>query len=85
MTVADAIALAGGVTPLGNADKIELRRGDGTKLFAKLESRTRIVDSPIHSGDQIYVRERNWLSRNPGVISAGVSAVLSLTIALFLR
>ena len=84
MTVADAIALAGGVTPMGSADKVEVRRG-GAKLSAKLSSRTRIADSPLRSGDQIYVRERSWVSRNTGIVATGLSASVTLIIALFIR
>jgi polysaccharide export outer membrane protein len=81
MTLADAIALAGGLTPLGNANKIEVRR-DGMKLAGKLTGRTRISDSPVRSGDQIYVGERSWLSRNTTLVATGVSATVSILIAL---
>ena len=84
MTIADAIALAGGMTPTGNANKVELIR-DGSKLTAKLSTRTRIADSPVQSGDQLFVRERSWVSRNTGIVATGLSASVSLVIALFIR
>jgi protein involved in polysaccharide export with SLBB domain len=84
MTVADAIALAGGVTPIGSANNVELIRG-GEKLTTKLSTRTRIAESPVRSGDQIYVRERSWVSRNTGIVATGLSAGVSLVIALFIR
>ena len=84
MTIADAVALAGGVTPMGSADKVEVRR-DGAKMLAKLSTRTRIADSPVRSGDEIYVRERSWLSRNTGIVATAMSASVSLAIALFVR
>ena len=84
MTLADVIALAGGVSPTGSANKVEVRR-DGEKLSAKLSSHTRIADSPVQSGDQIFVRERSWVSRNTAIVATGLSASVSLAIALFLR
>jgi protein involved in polysaccharide export with SLBB domain len=84
LTVADALALAGGIMPHGSPDKVAVVRG-GERLTTKLSQRTRIADSPIRSGDQIYVPERSWLSRNTGVVATGLSASVSLVIALFIR
>lgn len=81
MTVSDVLALAGGTTPQGDPDRIELiRRGE--RISARLSADTRISDSPIESGDQIYVPERGWFSRNSAVFAAGLT---SLLIAFFTR
>jgi len=45
MTVADALALAGGVTPEGDQNRLDLRRA-GRTLSTHLSQRTRISDSP---------------------------------------
>jgi polysaccharide export outer membrane protein len=85
MVVADALALAGGVTPDGRQNRIELIRG-GEVLTANISQRTRIADLPLQSGDQLYVPEKSWFSRhNVGgtLISAGLSLVTVLvTIAI---
>ena len=44
-----------------------------------------IGDSPIRSGDQIFIPERSWLRRNSGAAGAMIAGVISLTIALFVR
>lgn len=75
MTVADAIALAGGVTGRGKENTLELRR-NGEKVSGNLSGRVMIGQSSIRSGDQLYVPERSWASRNPGVI-VGVAGLLS--------
>jgi protein involved in polysaccharide export with SLBB domain len=75
MTVADAIALAGGVTSRGKENTLELRR-NGEKVSGNLSGRVMIGQSSIRSGDQLYVPERSWASRNPGVI-VGVAGLLS--------
>lgn len=83
MTLADAIALAGGSTSSGDANEIELYRG-GEKLDTRFDQRTLIGDTPIRSGDYIYVPEKNWLERNSGVATL-FSTGVSLFIAVFLR
>jgi polysaccharide export outer membrane protein len=67
MTIGDALALAGGVTGNGKKDQVELLRY-GEPVTGRLSGRTRIADSPLRSGDQLYVPERSWISRNPGLV-----------------
>lgn len=74
MTVADALALAGGVAGDGRSDRVEVVR-DGARLSTDIGMRTRLADTPIRSGDQLYVPQRGWLSRNVGVVAAGISAI----------
>ena len=81
MTVSDVLALAGGTTTQGDPDRIELIR-DGERISTRLSAQSRIADSPIQSGDQIFVPERNWLVRNSAVFAAGLT---SLVIAFFTR
>jgi protein involved in polysaccharide export with SLBB domain len=76
MTVADAVALAGGAAPDGKVDQVELRRNNGRPV--RLTRQTRLADTPIRSGDQLYVPQRSWLSRNAGLVIAGVGTVLSI-------
>lgn len=83
-TVADALALAGGATPLGEPEKVQLIR-DGRQVAVDLRSDVRITDSPIRSGDQLYVPERGWISRNAAVVAASITAGVSLIIALVVR
>jgi len=75
MTVEDGIALAGGVTTDGSPDHIELIR-HGERLPVQLSRRTTINESPIRSGDQLYVPNKGWISRNPAV-AVGVLSVLA--------
>lgn len=84
MTVADVFALAGGVAPEGNPDKGELIRA-GTRLDVKLSRRTKISDTPLQSGDQLYVPQRSWISRNPGVVAGTLTAVAGIVVSLLVR
>jgi protein involved in polysaccharide export with SLBB domain len=69
LTISDAIALAGGPAADGKRDRVEIRRGSN-RIVADLRNDVVIADSPVQSGDQIYVPTRAWLSRNTWVISA---------------
>lgn len=80
VTIADVLALAGGSTPIGDPSKIRLIR-DGETISTTLGEGTRIGESPIRSGDQIFVPERNWITRNAGVVAASISAVVTLIVA----
>jgi polysaccharide export outer membrane protein len=84
MTVADVFALAGGVAPEGNPDKGELIRS-GARLDVKLTRGTKIGDTPLQSGDQLYVPQRSWISRNPGVVAGTLTAVAGIVVSLLVR
>jgi polysaccharide export outer membrane protein len=81
ISIADALALAGGVTPDGKQDRIELRRA-GQTVVAELDANRLLVDTPLRSGDELFVPQRSWFSRNTNVIAAGIGAVVTLVVAL---
>jgi protein involved in polysaccharide export with SLBB domain len=72
LTISDAIALAGGAAPDGRRDKVQIRRGNET-IAADLRNDTVIADSPVQSGDQLYVPTKAWITRNTWLISGAVS------------
>lgn len=80
MTVSDVLALAGGMTRDGVRDRVELIRY-GQPVPVKLSQRALLSETPIQSGDQLYVPERSWISRNPGILAAVISATVTLLIA----
>jgi protein involved in polysaccharide export with SLBB domain len=77
MTLADALALAGGAASEGKKNAVELRR-EGERVPATLGERARIADTPLRSGDELFVPERSWVSRNFGLVLAGISTATSL-------
>jgi protein involved in polysaccharide export with SLBB domain len=84
MTVADALALAGGTTLQGAPRTVQLVR-DGRPLTARLDPDALLANSRLRSGDQLYVPERSWISRNAGVVSAALSATVTVAVALMRR
>lgn len=81
MTIADVLALAGGTLPYGDPDEVRLLR-DGQVLQTDITQRTRVDELPIRSGDQLYVPERSWFSRNTGIVATAISSTVSLVIAI---
>ena len=77
ITVADALALAGGASPEGKVDQVELRRKDRGPAV-KLTRGTRLADTPIRSGDELYVPQRSWFSRNAGLVFGGIGTAVSV-------
>jgi polysaccharide export outer membrane protein len=78
MTITDALALAGGPSPEGKSDKVELRRGGSARVIDLSREVHRVGDLALQSGDQLFVPQRGWVSRNPGLIVAAVGTVTSL-------
>lgn len=81
MTLADALALAGGTMPEGAPDRIEVHR-EGQRIETRFSTETPISDTPIRSGDLLFVPERNWVSRNTGITATLISSAVSLLVAL---
>jgi polysaccharide export outer membrane protein len=81
MTLSDAIALAGGTTGAAKGDHVRLIR-DGRPVDAQLSPNAALAESPLRSGDHLFVPERSWLSRNPGVVFGSVSAAATLLWAI---
>lgn len=80
MTVAGALAVAGGVSPDGKANGLQLFR-DGRRLDVTIGQETRIADTPLRSGDQLFVPQRSWMSRNQWVFGVGISLTTSIIYA----
>lgn len=85
VTIADALAMAGGVTTVGNRNAIQLLR-DGQPILSGITERTRIGDTVLESGDQIYVPEMNVIKRNTTALyTTFISAAVTIGITLLLR
>jgi polysaccharide export outer membrane protein len=81
MSLADVMAMAGGVSADGNSNKIELLR-QGEREPVRLTAQSRLADTPLRSGDQLRVPQRSWLSRNGTVVAAGITAAALVATAV---
>ena len=79
ITISDLIALAGGVTALGDRNKVMLLRG-GQVIVSAVGPGTILQRSPLQSGDQVFVPQRSWLSRNGQVFIYGAISITSAVI-----
>jgi polysaccharide export outer membrane protein len=84
MTISNVLALAGGTGEGGKPNEVQLFR-NGKKLVTKITERTKLSDLPLQSGDQIYVPEKSWASRNMPLIATLISGAVSVAIALIVN
>ena len=78
MTISDVLAVAGGTTTEGDPNNLELIRA-GKKIPGMISRQSLVGESHVRSGDQIFVPERSWLSRNFGV---AVITILTATMGV---
>jgi protein involved in polysaccharide export with SLBB domain len=75
VSLAGAIATAGGATSTGNLNRIRIVR-DGQILRQRVGAAETLNAVDVRSGDQIILERRSWVDRNSTFI---VSAILSVT------
>jgi polysaccharide export outer membrane protein len=75
ITLAGVVALAGGTTPDGDLNQIQIMR-EGQVIRERVGAATTLSGADIRSGDQVMVNRRSWLARNTPFV---VSALLSVT------
>ncbi len=85
ISLRDAIAMAGGLSPNGDPRRILLLRS-GARVTIDLEAVSSDLPTALLSGDQVVVPLRSWLSRNtPLVVSTSVSLMTVLAGILLAR
>jgi polysaccharide biosynthesis/export protein len=84
MTVQDAFALAGGTLPNGNPKHFRLRRS-GQDVDVDFSQSTPIGRTQIRSGDELYVPERSWLSRNGVYVIAACITATAIVVSTVIR
>jgi protein involved in polysaccharide export with SLBB domain len=83
MSVADAIALAGGATDEGKLSTVRIVRA-GKTVRANVD-RDAPVAGGLRSGDQIMVPERSWMSRNGKFVVGGLLSAVGIVVAASIR
>lgn len=80
ISLADALALAGGVTQIADPNKIQLVR-DNAVIAEGVDQAAMIGASDIRSGDQIVVGMKSWFSRNIAVVLGSTIAAAAIITA----
>ena len=79
VTISEALAMAGGTAAQGKGDRVWVFR-NGKIITTILGGTTLITDSPIRSGDKLFVvwtsaiPERSWTGRNVGLVGIFLAA-----------
>ena len=84
ISLADALALAGGITPIADPNKIQLVR-DNEVIAEGVDQAAVIGASDIRSGDQIVVGMKSWFSRNIAIVLGSTIAAAAIIAAAFIN
>ena len=85
MTISDVLAIAGGATPEGDPNRLELIRA-GSRIPGRIPRQSLVGESRVRSGDQIFVPERSWVRRNSGfLVGTGLTTAVSVILTLATR
>jgi protein involved in polysaccharide export with SLBB domain len=77
MRLPEVIASAGGITEAGNPNNIVVIRGE-QEIRYEARERTAFLAAELQSGDQVMVKRRSALARNPlGTSTAAMGALLT--------
>lgn len=77
----DVIAQAGGITPLGAWNRVEIVRGQ-SRIPMRDWERNGSTSADLRSGDQVLVGRRSWFASNALGLLGTLAAVASVIIAL---
>jgi protein involved in polysaccharide export with SLBB domain len=84
VSLAGAIALAGGATEDGDLRRIRILR-EGAELRQRVGVAETLNSADIRSGDQIIVERRSWLERNsPMLLSTAINVVATIVTTLII-
>jgi polysaccharide biosynthesis/export protein len=84
VTLGQAASVAGGPAPDSRRNRLELTRG-GVRREVDLQAHPGLANLPLASGDQVYLPERSWLSRNATWVVSTVIGVAGTTALLLTR
>lgn len=81
ITLAGAVAIAGGASSEGDIQKILVFR-QGESRPERVSSLSRLDRVRIRSGDQIVVQRRNWFDRNSALVVSMLLSATSIVVTL---
>lgn len=81
VSLAGAVALAGGANPQGDIRRIRVIR-DNEVILHGISIETALSAVDIRSGDQIFIDRRGWFERNSTVLISGALGLTSIVISL---
>lgn len=92
MSVADALALAGGRTPLARDGEVVFRRGGPLQSFVEATPEsidvrldTRLGALQVQTGDELFVPREGWWARNLVPVMTAVGGFVGIALAVVTR
>jgi len=84
VSIAGAVALAGGATPLGDLRRVRLVR-NGRIVVKPTSVEKLLAPGGIHSNDQIFVDRRPWIERNAAIVASTLLSATGILVTIFHR
>jgi polysaccharide biosynthesis/export protein len=84
ITLGEAPNVAGGAMPESRRNMLELRR-NGTTRQVDLRKQPNLASLPLSSGDQVYVPEKSWFSKNATWVIGTAIGVAGTTALILTR
>jgi polysaccharide export outer membrane protein len=80
VTVADVIAMAGGLTPMANNGAVSLVRG-GKVVDHPFGPGWSTLNQSLESGDQVVISRKSWASENTPFLLGALGSVVAAAVA----
>ncbi|MDQ3225685.1 MAG: polysaccharide biosynthesis/export family protein [Chloroflexota bacterium] len=84
ISLAGAVALAGGASPNGDLGRVRVMR-NGQVVLGHVAAGSSLSAANIRSEDQVFVDRRGWLDRNSTVAASALVSAATVIISLLLR
>lgn len=81
VSLAGAVAMAGGATPVGDLEKIRIVR-DGVVILEGAVANEDLTSIDVRSGDQIIVERRGWFERHSAFLVSTVIGAAGIMVSI---
>jgi polysaccharide export outer membrane protein len=84
ISLAGAVALAGGATPSGDLERLRVIR-NGVVIVDRAAAQSSLSVVNMRSDDQVFVDRRGWFDRNSTFAASALLSIVTVTITLLHR
>jgi len=81
VTLSEAIAMAGGISPIGDPRRIRVVRSDGRVVNDRISAETQLAQTGVRSGDQVVVGRRGWFDRNSATVLTSAISLIATAVS----
>lgn len=84
LSLAGLVALAGGATANGDLHRVRVLRG-GKTIVSGASVEDLLLQTGVHSNDQIFIDRRAWLERNGAIVASTIISAAGILITILHR